>query len=223
MKTVNLPTDGAGTVLLINDETLVASILGLETKFKNQFNRIDATLDRAFHAGHYLTFRPFMGLLGAWDSQNLYTNAQTDAVAIAFDDDTQSYRSSQNWWGIGPYGGLESSYYFTNDWALFLSSGVSMLLSNHNVSAKSYTWTNSTTVGAYEFNNKQNVNSVEPMLETSLGLRWDMNWPNECALRLELAWEIQTYFAHSGLQVFPSDELTNYSMQGLTLGLRVNF
>jgi hypothetical protein len=225
-KVINL-TSPAGVTYLIDAETVedANGILGLQTKFKNQFNRIDLTLDRAFHAGHYLTFRPFIGLLGAWDTQNLYADVQSNQAAIAFDANTQSYRNSQSWWGIGPYGGLESSFYFTNDWALFLSSGVSMLLSNHNASAKSYAWSSSTssTITTYEYNNKQNFNSVEPMIESALGLRWDMNWPNECALRLQLAWELQTYFQHSGLQIFPSDILQNYSMQGLTLGLRVNF
>ena len=58
-----------------------------------------------------------------------------------------------------------------------------------------------------------------------LGIRWDSFW-TDWALRVEIAWEMQTYFSHNGWFRPDAPEQMNrgtYSMQGLTAGIRVNF
>lgn len=189
----------------------------LESRFQTQFNRIDGIVDRSFYAGHYLAFRPWLGLLGVWDYQNLDYNATTEQEQI------EKARDTQNWWGIGPYAGVEATFYFTNDWGLFISSGGSLLLANHDVNIGDFYYTDDTPSSTVR-NNKTNFNNVEPMIETSLGLRWDSNW-TDWALRIDVAWELQTYFNHNGFLPYysPVGVLGDYSMQGLTVGLRFNF
>lgn len=189
----------------------------LESKFYSQFNRIDATLGRSFYAGHYMTFRPWLGLLGAWDTQHLkYNSVVTSTV-------TEKARMTQSWWGIGPYAGGEGTYYFANDWGLYISSGASLLLANHAVTMENLDYTDgqATTVNS---NYKTAPNSVDPMLETTLGLRWDSNW-TDWALCIDLGWELQTYFNHNGFQGINNSvgNMGTFSMQGLTLAVKVNF
>ncbi|MCH9811563.1 hypothetical protein K0U07_02225 [bacterium] len=189
----------------------------LESRFQNQFNRIDGMVDRSFYAGHYLAFRPWLGLLGAFDYQDLDYNATTTEGT-----DLRA-RFHQDWWGIGPYAGAEATFYFTNDWGLFISTGASLLLSNHDVRQRLGTW-DGTTLSPTIINNSDNFNNVEPMVEAKLGLRWDSNW-TDWALRIDVAWELQTYFNHNGFLPYYSPVGVNgdYSMQGLTVGVRVNF
>ena len=218
MRTNKLPTD-AGDIFSKFTLDTPPQIKGLQSMYKNQFNRIDAVLDRAFYAGHYLALTPFIGLLGAWDMQYLNFDTQSNQVTIAFNNNTVSTRSNQSWWGIGPYAGINSSYFFTNEWAIYLNSGVSMLLANHETSQKQYEYDLSNNIAAYTYNTNANINAVEPMLEGALGLSWDSYWP-EWAVHVTVAWELQTYFAHSR---FDTNVMENYSMQGLTIGLGVNF
>ncbi len=197
------------------------TINSISSKWSNQFNRLDGQLDRTFYAGHYLTFRPWLGLLGAWDNQHLDANEnENESQSIVVDEQV---RWQQSWWGVGPYAGVEASYFFTSEWALYISSGGSMLLANHCLTQAEYEMEGNA-VGTYEFNQKNNLYNVEPMIETSLGLRWESFW-TEWALCIDLSWELQTYFSHNGFQSFdsPMGLMGNYSMQGLTAAVKVSF
>ncbi len=197
----------------------------IASQFHMQFNRIDACLDRAFYAGHYLAFRPWIGLLGAWDSQALNSNGTFAASSISplTTATSDQIRMNQSWWGIGPYAGVDCTYYFANEFGLFLSSGVAMMLNNYNVNERQDYYLATTNLGT-NYNIATEFNNVAPMLEGTLGLRWDSFW-TEWALRLELGWELQTYFAHNGYTgvVAPQGVRGQYSMQGLTAVARVNF
>ncbi|MCH9617423.1 MAG: hypothetical protein SP4CHLAM5_07120 [Chlamydiia bacterium] len=189
----------------------------LKSQFKTQFNRIDLTVDRSFYAGHYMTFRPWMGLLAAWDTQNLNFIGNTSSTV------TQQAYKKQTWWGIGPYAGGEGTYYFTNDWGLFIKSGVSLLLSDRTVYNNNLNYTDGVAASAVA-NNKATDYGVDPMFETELGLRWDSNW-TDWALRIDLGWQLQTYFNHNGFLGYYSGagNMGTFAMQGLTLAVRVNF
>jgi hypothetical protein len=195
-------------------------INSLESQFKTQFNRVDATLDRSFYAGHYMTFRPWLGLLGAWDTQNLNYNGPLTGGPVGR---ANKALMKQTWWGIGPYAGGEGTYYFTNDWGLYIKSGVALLLSNRTVTVNNSLYQDDVSQGAL-VNNKSSSDTVDPMLETGMGLRWDSNW-TDWALRIDLGWEFQTYFNHNGFQGYysPVGNMGTYAMQGLTLAVRVNF
>lgn len=191
------------------DELYVA----FETQFQNQFNRIDAQLDRQFYAGHYFAFRPWLGLLAAWDQQYIHIHQTTTL------DDIEVVSEHQNWWGIGPYAGGEGSFYFTDDFSGYISSGLAMLLSNHKVTSGALNVdANHVTTGVLS-NMYVEYNNMEPMLEASLGVRWNGTWPN-WGLCIDLAWETQTYFSHANINEVAAG---SYSMQGLTLGAKVSF
>jgi hypothetical protein len=183
------------------------------SQWTGQFNRIDGQLDRSFYAGHYLTFRPWLGLLGAWETQNVNL-FETVSAPLPMNN------WKQNWWAIGPYAGCEASFFFTNEWAMYISSGASMLLATHTLTQLEKSNSN----GVFSYNLADTFYNVEPMMETSLGLRWDSYW-TDWALCIDLSWELQTYFSHNGFQSFdnPMGLMGNYSMQGVTAGARVSF
>ena len=184
-----------------------------ETQFKNQFNRIDAQLDWSFFSGQYFTFRRWLGILAAWDQEslNVYQTTTTDQI--------QAVNVDQNWWGIGPYTGGEGAFYFTNTFCGFISSGVGMLLTNHKVTTGSLNVDSNHVTTAVLSNMFTEYNNMEPMLEASLGVRWEETWPN-WGLCIDLTWETQTYFSHIFLSQVSAG---NYSMQGLTLGATISF
>ena len=184
------------------------------SQFQNQFNRIDAQLDRQFFAGNHFVFRPWLGLLAAWDQEYLHVY-QTN-----LDSQIEKVQTHQLWWGIGPYAGAEGSFYFTDEFCGFVSSGLAMLLSNHQITAGSFDVNSSLNpTGVVHLNAFNEYNDMEPMFEATLGLRWDANWPT-WGLCIDLAWEAQTYLNHAR---FSAEGLGDYSMQGLTVGAKVSF
>ncbi len=186
-----------------------------KTQFQNQFNRIDAQLDRQFYAGNYIALRPWLGLLIAWDEEYLHVYQTTTPPTPQI----QEISEHQLWCGVGPYAGAEGSFYFTDEFCGFISSGVGMLLSNHQMTAGAFNVASNLTRTSVLSNMFEEFNDMEPMLEASLGIRWDGAWPN-WGLCVDLSWETQTYFNHARLSQVGTG---NYSMQGLTLGARVSF
>ncbi|MCH9811564.1 hypothetical protein K0U07_02230 [bacterium] len=204
------------TATFNNDSVTYSSI---NSQFGNQFNRIHASVDRAFFAGHYLAIRPWMGLLAAFEEQHL-VYVGTHSVG---DGSYDGFHMSQNWWGIGPYGGTEATYYFAPDWGLRVYSGLSMLYAEHKARYKNFTVTSSQTSEAVN-NSLALYWGVEPMLEVGLSICWEGNW-TDWGLALDIGWELQTYFDHNPFQGYYSGVgiAGNYSMQGLTVSARVSF
>ena len=188
------------------------------------FNRIDLTMGRSFFAGHYLSIRPFMGLLGAWDNQSLHTKYTEDNI----DSTEYDVHNVQKWWGIGAYGGMNATFTFisdsSNQWSLFLDAGTALPWSKSRGHQYSENKTDETI--PYTFGNT--TYTVAPMLETALGLRWETWWADgSWMFLLQAAWEEQVWFGHNNF-VSPSSGTTGsgngaYTMQGLTVKAAIAF
>jgi hypothetical protein len=205
-------------ILALLDSTFVRSA---KSKYKVLFQRVDGMIDRNYYIGQYLVFKPWIGLLGAWDEQTI----NAEVVRFQEDSDTTTFytNTSQNFWGVGPYAGMTGTFYFNHHVGVFISTGTALLLSNRKITTD-YLSIGATDVLGYIGRNASDNNDVEPMLEISLGICWESFW-EKAALRIDLAWEAQTYLEHySYLELYASKPtLTNYSMQGLTLGATISF
>ncbi len=199
----------------------------IASQFTNLFQRVDLTLDRTFYAGNYLAFCPMGGLVGAWEEQNL--NIQLTYLNVPPADKTSGIHNvyqAMNWWCIGTYAALDSSYYCFDEWAIFFMAGGSINLAVHHTSYDINTST-VTTPPTITYSTKTKIPSVEPMLETVIGLRWDtfgMDW----GLRVQIGWELQVWFNHNAFiqheAVYANyGNYGNYAMQGLTANFRANF
>ncbi len=199
-----------------------ASVATIASQFTNLFQRVDLTLDRTFYAGNYLAFCPMGGLVGAWEEQNF--NIQLTYVNTSAHPGIHNMYQTMNWWCIGPYAALDSSYYCFDEWAIFFMAGGSINLALHHTSRIT---TYSSTTPTIQYYSKTKIPSVEPMLETVIGLRWDtfgMDW----GLRVQIGWELQVWFNHNTF--IPTEAIVanysnygNYAMQGLTANFRANF
>lgn len=188
-----------------------------QARFKNQFNRIDAFLDRNFYVGRYTTLRPWAGILGAFEKQYLDITGEDE------NGGTSVFSGKQHWWGVGPYAGMEGTYLLTEMFGLYANLGGSLLVANHYV-PETVVMTDPEDNVTYPLYISPTYNDLEPMIEASLGLSFDYNWEN-FGLLVKLAWETQTYFSHNGFTGI-DPEMGNrgtYSMQGLTLDFGMQF
>lgn len=200
-----------------------------ESKFKTQFNRIDLTLDRSFFSGTNIAFRPWIGLMAAWDYQKLEFASGSSALSRTVEsaNDTADFDLKQEWWGIGQYSGLETKYYFTKEFGLYLSMGGALLLTDRT---NTHTETTYDTTQVTQWYGDNNFTSVEPMLENAIGVCYNGEWP-DWGLDIFAEWDCQTYFFHNGFlpQVPNADDVSiytnrgNFSLQGLTIGLILSF
>ncbi len=191
-----------------------------ESKYYVQFNRVDGTLSKRVFIGNFLDFKPWLGLLGAWDRQSLrYT------INLTSPDGTNNSSYSQDWWGIGPYAGARSTYHFNDNLGLFISSGASLLLTNRSTTSYSTTTIPEDPDLSTISNNKDSHEDQEVMVEVCLGAIWESSM-DKIGYHLAVSWDMQTYFQHFAQFQFingASQSYTNYSMQGLTVEGGISF
>ncbi|MBM3192873.1 MAG: hypothetical protein FJZ59_01405 [Chlamydiae bacterium] len=188
------------------------------------FNRIDLTMGRSFFAGHYLSVRPFMGLVGAWDNQKLHID-YTDSTG----ESNYDLHNTQKWWGIGAYGGMNATFTFVSDssnqWSLFLDAGTALPWSKFK---GTQSVENGNVEDSYLFTLHNTFYTVAPMLETALGIRWETWWADgSWMFLLQAAWEEQVWFNHNNF-IVPGDATIGagggaYTMQGLTVKAAIAF
>ncbi len=183
----------------------------LYSQFNNQFNRIDLSLERAIYTGHYVSFTANAGLLASWENQYLNFNLTKNTPP----NTVHKNRLQQQWWAIGPYVGTYADYYYTSNWASFLQAGTSLLLAQHKVIQLS---------SSNQYNSTNQFSNVEPMLDLSIGFFYE-NYLNDAKIRIDLGWQVQTYFSHNGILGYngPMGIMGNYSLQGLVAGIHCSF
>ncbi|MBS0585795.1 MAG: hypothetical protein JSR76_05800 [Verrucomicrobia bacterium] len=205
-------TAGQALPTWVNDGFILDSA---SSSWSNWFQRLDAQVGRDFYVGQYIALRPFAGLLGAWDKQ-WFDIDYVRAASIA-----SSWENMQKWWGIGPYGGFNTNFIFCNsndtEWSFFLNSGFALTWSHFQTSQQ---YLNAD--GLYLANYGNNFWQVSPMLEVSLGLRYETDfacWCPNSFLTLEAAWEEQVWFSHNQFMIVSESQSLsgNYAMQGFTL------
>ncbi len=204
-----------------------------KSRWNNFYNRIDATLARTFYAGHYLTIRPFLGVLGAWDDQK--SNTECVTLVQSLPSNTEVEDLDQEWWGFGPYAGVCPSYIFPpadsqNQWSIFLNSGIALALARSENDAKTSTFNtaNSSTTDDQPTTSLYSRSvywGVDPMLELAIGLRWETWFETNWNFMLQAAWEHQIWLEHNKMSANKQDRIPrgNYSMNGLTIKALIGF
>lgn len=189
--------------------------------WNNWFNRIDLDLGKGFYLGRYLSLRPFLGLVGAFERQSFdveYSNSTFPSLTI-------TENNTQQWWAVGPYTGFNTSYIcnagINNEFSFFLDGGFALTWAHyktHNLS--------STLPNLFLANVSNSLSSIDPMAELTLGMRWQNFWSPCCdnsSFLIQAAWEIQVWFNHNQMALMNKQSMNNYSMQGLTLKAQVTF
>ncbi len=217
-------TPGTAVATLGRDATTDLELLNsASSKWNVWFNRIDLTMGRSYFAGHYLSVRPFMGLLGAWDNQEFNTKSTYASDSANFETELK-----QKWWGVGAYGGVNATFIFSSDtsnqWSLFLDAGTALPWSRFNGSQT----TVDTDAATYTVNTSNSNYLVTAMLETALGLRWETWWADgSWTFLLQAAWEEQVWFSHNNFTPAGTSGVGSgngaYTMQGLTVKAAIAF
>lgn len=202
------------------------------------FNVLDLELGRSYFISPKLVMRPHFGLKGTWQTQRYTVRYSQTGSTLALPGltlaatDVENYRSyhKQNYWGIGPRAGLNTSWMvsknfsFFGNWALAALWGQFKDTRSDMSSLASGTGTalvtNYNTVNA-----RARAHQLSPVFELELGLRYDY-WfcDDEYRFRLAASWENQMWLNQNHFVTYASNyEHGDLSLQGLTINVRFDF
>lgn len=199
-------------------------------KWGVRLNVFDLELGRNFYMSRRLQFRPYFGLKGMWERQNLFVNFNSFLANGTELEYSQMNNNLKNW-GIGIRAGFDTAWHFTNSFSLlgeFALTGLWEQFKVHRVDSSTI-FAASTLTGPGNVsgvNHTSNYYNLKPVIEWFLGFRWE-TWT--CGqgyhFALDAGWEQQIWFGQN--QFLRIDDLDadhgDLGLQGLTARFRFDF
>ncbi len=200
--------------------------------WKLRVNLIDLELGREFFTSKWLTLRPFMGLRSGWIHQKLdidYDNA-TYVVVQSMQGDVD-IDLKNNFWGLGPRGGLNTQWGLGGGWSIYGDMAVSALF-GHFKFDEDQDFKNLLNVKKEQLDAERHKQSGKFILDLALGLRWDHMFDDDrFHLGVQAGYEVHWLPGQNQLFRFVDDTAqgsisTGYgdlTLQGWTLSARFDF
>ena len=209
-------------------------------KWHLHFNVIDLELGRNFYVSQYLTMRPFIGLKGTWQDENLKANFQSDQFKITKADQSTSTEvdatgpfhknHSFDTWGLGIRSGLNLGFYMSKNWSIYGKVALTNLWTHYHIQHKKDSLENkiadvvNSKVVVHIHNNNETDNTVRHIAEMELGFRWETWFMDDSYhFAIQAGWEEQVWL-NWGIFGQPLGQSSHdLTLHGLNLKLRFDF
>lgn len=196
--------------------SLVGFFQKAKIRTKIDYNILDWELGYTFFASECLSLRPMIGLKGGWIDQRLKTSWKktVDIFNIIIFPVTATENLSNDFWGIGPQGGVNGKWFFSSCFSLVGDFSAAFMWGHWSITD--------------QFNDSFNSNIVTKvssrnfgafMLQGFIGLGYDI-----CNFSLQIGYEIQDWF--NQYQVFDNGtggHSGDLILQGLKFQVRFDF
>lgn len=172
----------------------------IKAKWHLNLNQIDLELGRKTWMSRCTSFRPYIGLRGAWITTKFRTNSFRNSfnsttsqnVSIQYKDDFHNF-----FWGVGIVGGVEPNWHFCQNFILFSHLDAALLWGDFSSKKKEH-YQGSNPSLAYNSHWKSKFSSMQAVLDISLGLRWEKTWCcNRYRSALDIGWENHLWFDYN--------------------------
>lgn len=184
----------------------------------------DWQLGRSYYVGKKLTFRPFVGLRGAWIRQKYnttYTRTSVEASTVQIAERSTS-------WGLGAEAGMNASFLLDWGFRLFgdVESDIIYTRYKTNYSEEDVTGTQTMSL------KQSKLAAVRPHANIDLGLGWGSYfYDNKCHFDLAASYGFQAFWDQNMFRHFTDTTATynsqmpngNLYVQGLNLTARFDF
>lgn len=189
--------------------------------WKTKLSILDVEIGKSYFLSRHFSVAPFMGLKTAWIHQKMketYTSYPSSGV-------TTYMKNRNDFWGIGPWGGINSKFHFGSMFNLFGSLASALMISSINVKTHEIQGVETLT------DLKANVTRITPALQGTFGLGWEMVFNrSRNHIAVNFSYEAQywwrqnqlLYFGAYGPAIFKrySEDL---GLHGVTLDLLFDF
>lgn len=188
-----------------------------KAKWHLKMNVIDLDLGRNFYVSPRLMLRPFCGLKGTWQTQTMDVELINSEVVL----DTHN---KSRVWGIGARGGLDTSWHFSRNFSILGDLAFSGVYERFKVTRVD----NEDNLGVLssKINLVENFYFMNPVLEWSLGLKWETGIScDQYHFSVSAAWEQQYWFDQNKfIKVIVGEGGNgNLDLAGLTVDFRFDF
>jgi hypothetical protein len=191
------------------------------------FNIFDWELGRAFWVSKALSIRPYVGVKGGWIDQAIHTkwqNPNLSKIPGAELFNTARENLKNNFWGLGPSGGLNTT------WNLLTRQNHSLSLFGDLSGAIMYGHWRFGDVYKNDIQQEvsiklSHINGGATMVRTIMGFGWDANCcQDRCHFSARLGYEMQFWLDQLQFYSFDTGRLSNeLTLQGGTLDFRFDF
>jgi len=198
----------------------------INAKWRLSFNSVDLELGRKYWLSKCFNLRPYVGLRGAWTRTTFRTKSLRnisfereeigglgqDALFDEVIDANFKDRFKTRNWGAGILGGIQPTWYFCSNFALFSNLDVALLWGEfENKKREKYQNISTTTQikpeqgnpitridPSYSNLSKNKFFQMNALLDLAIGLRWEEYWCCEqYRSAFDIGWEHHIWFDHN--------------------------
>ena len=150
-----------------------------------------------------MTFRPFLGVKGAWEHARLEVSGKVPNSTTApfaegnFDETTIRNRG----WGVGIIGGLEPNWHFGCGFSLYGKVGAALLWGDAEIKRNEVVTTSNGSIIQVP-NYKDDFSTMLPIIDLSLGLKWERAFNQRFMTTLSAGWEHHIWFDRNHRPVY---------------------
>ena len=197
----------------------------MSAKWSLLFNMFDWELGRGYWVSNDLCLRPFLGLQGGWIDQSIQVQYYDLIILDIFKTTTSANEQlKNNFWGIGPLGGINTKWRICNFGSHFFD-----FFGDLSAATMWGTWTcsdfyNNAFSESYSVDTK-NASLGALMLRGFWGIGWDVNLrKGKSHFSAKLGFETQLWLNQLRVGTFQLQRLHHdLTLQGVTLNCRVDF
>src|SRR3972149_2401573 len=196
------------------------------------YDTLDLELGRNYFASKALSYRPFVGIRGAWLLQD-YSNKVRGGNFL--EEPSTAFHAHNDYRGWGLRAGFKMLYHFCKSWALYGDISGSLLWGDFHVNSKWHGNNPSTDVVETLFREKEGFHRVRTNVEVGLGLMWETFFhKDKMHVAFTAGYELTQWFMQNKLRQFIgwggtiSDSFNvpqsgDLGLQGLTVSGRLDF
>jgi hypothetical protein len=195
---------------------------------KIHFNQLDVDLGREFYVSTWLSLKPVLGIRTIWIDQHYRIEYDGQPTLAGGDDFFNHIHYKNDFWGVGPEGGLQTQWELGAGFSVFGDAFASLFYGHFQIERTSTILTvvpPDTTVDAPS-KTQDRFRVARFAFDTAIGLRWDYEFAHDrIHLGLQAGWEDHIFFGQN--QLFDTDLLESFNkdltLQGLTVSARLDF
>ncbi|MES2274356.1 MAG: Lpg1974 family pore-forming outer membrane protein [Chlamydiota bacterium] len=202
-------------------------------KWKLGMDLVDLNLGRWCYIGTHLTFRPFVGVRGAFITQRYNSVFINDGSVPGFGGvvDTMNVAETNHSWAVGPQMGLNTNWILGEGFRLFGNGSGDLLYTRYHKLGFKETHTRTGTP-ALQHIRQADVNSLRTHLDAILGFGWGSYFDNNnWYFDMAFGYEFQVFFDQNNFRQFystaqpagSSNPNGNLYIHGLTATLQLDF
>ncbi len=171
-----------------------------------------------------LLLRPFLGIKGGWINQSIHGEYFDLTISSVLTSNSGSERLKNNFWGIGPLGGLNSKWRVFNFGSIFFD-----FFGDVSMATMWGTWINTdvykNSISKTYSVNMDNSNLGALMFKGFMGIELNVNFNTDKShFATKLGYEMQIWLNQLRLATFQLQRLHgDLTLQGLTFNCRFDF